>query len=193
MSSLIVNSLISTTRANNIISVASTSTLKFPGAIVQTKYVRSDNRTTYSSAASGNGTSITDLNLVITPKFDSSIMWITWMINGEIGENNVFLVHQDSALITTSGYAGYNATVGNNRWTGFVSAKYDTDVNSTPQNYNIQYYIPAASTSSRTYAPAIRSANGTAQTFYLNRAVGAVGQDNYENMISTGVVMEIAQ
>jgi hypothetical protein len=60
-------------------------------------------------------------------------------------------------------------------------------------NWRIQYAVLASSTASRTYAPAIRSSNGSAQTFYLNRPAGSTGTTNYENTVSTGIVMEIAQ
>jgi hypothetical protein len=193
MSNLVATTLAGQLSGDNLIRVAAGSVLRYPGSILQTVYARTDNRVAYASPISGNGTTITDLNLTITPKFANSIMLITWMINGEVGENNVFVIHQDGALITTAGYEGYNDIAGNVRWSGFISFKYDADVSSTPSNLNIQYYIPAGSTLSRTYAPAIRSSNSTAQTFNLNRATAGVGQDTWENAISTGVIMEIAQ
>jgi len=193
MSTIILTTLQGTSESSYMVSVVAGNTFRYPGAIVQTKYTRSDTRTTYASPATGNGTTITDLNITVVPKFSTSLILLTWMINGEIGENNVFLIHQDGSLITTSGYEAYNNVVGNLAYSGFVSARYDADVSTTPQNYSIQYYVPAASITSRVYAPAIRSASGAAQTFYLNRPVASSGADGQEVAISTGIAMEIAQ
>jgi hypothetical protein len=178
------------------INIATSHKLLQKGMAVQTTWGRSDARTGYSSAASGNGTTITDLNLTIVPKFATSMLLITWMVNGEFSGaawDNVFVIHRGGALITTAGYEGYNFYGGNNRWSGFVAGQYDNNADSTMENYRIQYWIPAGSTASQTFAPAVRSASGTAYTFFLNRTVGSTGGDNYEVVISTGTITEIAQ
>jgi len=193
MSNLIATTLAGQLTGDNLIKVASGSVFKYPGAILQTLYIRSDNRAAWASPATGDGITITDLNITIAPKLSSSILLITWMINGEMAENNVFLVHENGVLITASGYEAYNTVSGNVNYSGVVSAKYDADNGSTPNNYCLQYYILAGSTASRTYAPAVRSTSGAAQTFFLNRPTGSVGADGNENTISTGVIMEIAQ
>ena len=167
-----------------------------PGMIVQTVFARTDARTTYAAAISGNGTTVTDLNLTITPKFASSLLLMTWMINCEFTTaawQCVWLIHRDGALITEAGYQGYNNQAGNSRWSGFVGGQYDNNASTTPENYGIQYFIPAGAAVSQTFAPAVRSATGTAHTLYLNRTVSGAGQDDYEVMISTGTIMEIAQ
>lgn len=192
MSQLITTSLSGTASTGWAIGVESNSYLYQPGTILQTVYVRTDTQTTYASPNSGNGTTISALNVTIVPKRADSLLLCTWMINGEIGENNVFLVHKDGTLITTAGYEAYNATAGNQRWSGMMSAFYDNDVSTTPSNYYFQYAVPAGSTDSAVYAPAIRSSNATAQTFYLNRSVAAPG-DSVEIMVSTGIIQEIAQ
>jgi len=177
------------------VSVATGHKLYQPGTIVQTIWARTDTQTTFSSAASGNGTAITNLNLTITPKFATSILLISWMVNGEFSGaawDNVFVIQKGGSLITTSGYEGYNSLGGNNRWSGFVGGAYDNDASSTPENYRIQYWIPALETTSQTFAPAVRSASATAYTFYLNRTVSAPTA-SYEVMISTGMIQEIAQ
>lgn len=195
MSRVAVSSLVNTA-GTGAIAVASGHKLYQPGTIVQTIWARSDARNTYSSAVSGNGTTITDLNITITPKFSTSILLVTWMVNGEFSGaawDNVFVIHKGGALITTAGYEGYNSIGGNNRWSGFVAGTYDTDAASTPENYRIQYWIPAGATTSQTFAPAVRSSSGTAYTFYLNRTVSSAGADAYEVLISTGMIQEIAQ
>jgi hypothetical protein len=61
------------------------------------------------------------------------------------------------------------------------------------ENTFLQYSIVASTTQTLTFYPAIKSSSGTAYTFNLNRTNGAVGQDSYENAVSTGVIQEIVQ
>ena len=192
MSNVIVGA-ITHPRANTAITVTSGSNIYLPGSCVQIATVRSDNRTTYSAPNSGGGTTITDLNLTITPKNANSMLLITWMISGESNENVNFLVHRGGALITDSGYEGYNNMAGNTvLQSGYTTSWYDTDVSSTPATFYIRYQIPAGNTSSRTYAPAVRSSsNGSTYTFYLNRTASQLGTEGNENGISNGIVMEI--
>lgn len=176
--------------------IAATSPIYSPDMIVQTVYARTSARNTYAAAISGNGTTITDLNLTITPQFATSMLIMQWMINSEASSgswNTVFLVHQDGALITQAGYEGYNAFGGNQRWSGVAAGMYDNNSSSTMSNIIIQYAIPAASATSRVFAPAVRSSDGTAKTFYLNRTVDSAGADNYEVAVSSGVIWEVAQ
>lgn len=192
MSTVIVGA-ITHPRANTAIAVASGSNIYLPGSCVQIATVRSDNRTTYSAPNSGGGTTITDLNLTITPKNANSMLLITWMISGESDQNVNFLVHRGGSLITDSGYEGYNNMAGNTTLqSGYTTSWYDTDTSSTPATFYIRYQIPAGNTSSRTYAPAVRSSsNGSSYTFYLNRTASQLGTEGNENGISNGIVMEI--
>jgi hypothetical protein len=115
------------------------------------------------------------------------------MLNGEVNNNSMFLIHKDGAIITTAGYEAYNNVVGNVRYSGLLSALYDNDDSSTMSNYYIQYFVPAGSTTTASYAPAIRSAGANAYTLYLNRVTATTGQDSHENSVSTGMIQEIAQ
>lgn len=179
---------------NKVITVVSGTSLYAPGMIVQSQRVRTDVKATYSMPTTGNGTSITDLGLTITPKFSNSLMLMTWMINHEVTYNMVFTIFQDGALITTSGYEGYNRESGNVRWSGVVSGVHDrADISTTMTNAFIQYAIPAGSTAARTYTPAAKSSDATVNNFFLNRPVAGTGQDTWENGVSTGIIMEIAQ
>ena len=163
-----------------------------PGMIVQTVYLRTDTRTTYASNNSGNGTTVSALGMTIVPKNPNNRIIVQWMINGELHQDNVILIHRDGALITTAGEEGRNS-VSNNRWVGYAAAFYDQNEDSTPSNWMIMYSQIAGSLNSRTYAPAVRSSSGTNYTFYLNRCVNAnAGADAYENMVSTGVIFEVA-
>ena len=177
----------------NTITIPSGHKLYAPGTVVQVRTVRTEARNTYSAPTTGDGTTVTDLNLTITPKFSNSLLIAQWMFNGELHHDAVILVHKNGSLITTSGETGFNATAGNSRWSGFSYSPYDTDVASTPQNMFIQYFATAGSVSSMTFAPAVRASDGTAKTLYLNRAVGSTGADVYEVSVSTGIIWEIAQ
>jgi hypothetical protein len=163
------------------------------GQVVQVIYARTDNRTTFSSANSGNGTTVTDLNLTITPKFSTSLLVMQWMINGELHQDNTFLIHRNGSLITDTSYTGYNSSVGNIRSSGYASAFYDQNEDSTPSNWFIQYSIPASSTTAVTFAPAVRGSGASAYTFALNRTISGSTGDNYESMVSSGMIMEVAQ
>lgn len=164
-----------------------------PDSIVQVKYFRTDTQTTYASNTSGDGTTVTALNLTVTPKYSSSLLLAQWMINGEFHQDNVFLIHRDGSLVTTSSYQGYNNVTGNSRWSGMMTAFYDQNEDSTPSNWFLQYLVPAGSTTTTVLAPAVRGSGATAYTFALNRTINAASQDNYERMVSTGTVWEIAQ
>jgi hypothetical protein len=178
-------------KTNAIQTVAGKPILNGTGSIIQTVYVRSDAFTTYSAAASGNGTTVSALSASITPTSATNRIICNWMINGEVIYNTVWLVHRDGALITTAGEEGRNS-ISNNQWVGFSPSVYDAnDQSSTPSTYTIQYSQIAGSTDTRTYAPAIRSSEATAYTFYLNRTVASTGAAAYENMVSTGVLYEV--
>jgi hypothetical protein len=177
----------------NTITIPSGHKLYAPGTVVQVRTVRTEARNTYSAPTTGNGTTVTDLNLTITPKFSNSLLVAQWMFNGELHHDSVILIHKDGSLITTSGEAGFNATAGNSRWSGFSPSTYDVDISTTPQNMFIQYFATAGSVSSMTFAPAVRASDGTAKTLYLNRNVASAGADGQEVSVSTGIIWEIAQ
>lgn len=167
-----------------------------PGMVVQIIYARSDARTSYSAAVTGDGTTMTDLNLTITPKFATSMLIMQWMINGEASTalwDVSFLVHKNGSLITQPGYESYNTQAGNIRWSGVTTGMYDNNSDSTMANMFIQYGIIAGSINTQTFAPAVRSSNSTAKNFLLNRCAGNAGADNFEVAISTGVIWEVSQ
>jgi hypothetical protein len=193
MSELSVGQLRGLTVNNNVITVPSGHTLYAPGSVVQVQTVRSDARVTISSPNSGDGITITQLNLSITPRFPNSKLIMQWMINGEQHQDNVFLIHRNGSLITTAGATGYNSEAGNVRWSGIASGAYDQNESSTPSNFFIQYEIPSGSTSTQVFAPATKASSTSSFTFYLNRTFSFAGQDAYESLVSTGIIWEIAQ
>jgi hypothetical protein len=181
--------------SGDAVSLASGALLHSPGLVVQTVYARTNARTTYSSPNSGNGVTVTDLNLTITPKFATSMLIMQWMINAEwiTAWDNVFVIHRNGALITTAPFQGYNQFGGNSRWSGVAAGMYDNNNDSTMANYFLQYAMPADTVTEQTFAPAVRSASGTNYTFYLNRCVASTGADNYEVAVSSGIIYEVAQ
>jgi hypothetical protein len=115
------------------------------------------------------------------------------MINGEVHQDTVILMHRGGGLITTAGEEGFNNQSGNLRWSGIASGGYDRNEDSTPSNFKITYSQIAGSTEPRTYCPAVRSSSPSTYTFHLNRTISTpdVGQDSYERMVSMGVVYEV--
>jgi hypothetical protein len=173
------------------LTIPSTTNFQYDGFVRQFKSIQTSNRSTYSAAVSGNGTAVTDLNITITPKYATSLIILTWMINGESSYNVTWTAMKNGVLITDTGYEGYNNNIGNVRYSGLLTPTYDLNDSSTPYNLFLQYAVIAGSTASRTYAPAIRAAGGSAYTLYLNRTVASAGADNQEQTVSTGQAMEI--
>jgi hypothetical protein len=185
---------LSATALGGTISVANGHHFAQVGSPIQVLYFRNDARSTYSAPIGGNGTPVSDLNVTITPKIASSLLIMRWMIHGEIHYDTSWTLHMDGQIITTSGSEGYNSQVGNVRWGGIAAAPYDqNDQSTTPFHTFLQIAMPALTTNTRTYTPAIRSSGGTAYTLYLNRPVSSTGTDGQEVGVSTGVIMEIAQ
>lgn len=161
------------------------------GSVIQTVWKRSDVRTTYASNNSGNGTTVTELNLSITPRFSNSTIICEWMINGELHQDNTFLIHKDGVVQTNP--AGYNTALGNTRSSGYASGFYDQNEDSTPSNWKLTYVDNVVGTvAARTYAPAVRSSSSGSYTLALNRTLNGSTGDAYESMVSVGVAMEIA-
>jgi hypothetical protein len=100
-------------------------------------------------------------------------------------QDTVFLVQQNGSLI------GYNTQRGNARWSGILTPLYDNDMNSTPQNSTINWFVRAGSTASRFYDLAIRSSQGSNFTFVLNRCLNNAGTDGQEVGVSFGFAREI--
>lgn len=160
-----------------------------PGSVVQVTRTRTSARSAYGYSSD---TIISDLNVVIYPKFANSLLLVQWSVNYECDYNSVFRVYRDGGLVYTSGYQGYNENDGN-QWSGVASTQYDTDVASTPSNQMIQYFVPAGSTAGTTLQLAVRTTSSQSATFYLNRSVNSSGSGAYEVGVSNVVCWEIAQ
>lgn len=168
------------------IAIPSGHQLQHEGKVVQTVYVRTDVRTTYTANNTGDGNAITQLRLTIAPKRSDSWIWLRWTVFYEMYHDTVFLVQENGALI------GYNTQRGNARWSGILTPLYDNDYNSTPQVSTINWFVRANSTASRYYDLAVRSSQGGVFTFALNRTVGSTGTTDYEVGTSFGFAREIS-
>lgn len=164
-----------------------------PGAIAQFGVKRTDAQVTYSSLTSGNGTTISELALTVTPRYGDSTIILEYMINCEYDEDwqNVLLMHRDGALIT-SHPPGYNYEAGNQRWSGLsIGGSYDENNDSTPNHVKLMFITPASGTATRTYAPATRDTTANGSTMYLNRTLTAGSGNFYERMVSYAMFMEV--
>ena len=159
-----------------------------PGSVIQYQSVRADTRATYAANNSGNGTIITPLNVVITPKRASSMIVVEWVIGAEVHQDTVFLVHKNGSVASD----GFNTAIGNIRSSGIMSGSYDQNEDSTPSNYKIRYVDYPNTTSATTYSLAIRSSSGGNYTLALNRTINGATSDNHESMVSFGSAMEVA-
>lgn len=198
MSNLKVATLAANETISNNITVQSPSHIASPGAPIQTLYYRTDERSSWAAPIGTPelATRVLPLGLTITPKKANSLIVMEWMVNGEFHHNAQWVIFLNNSVVSTPGYWGYNgAPAISGRWVGYVPGRFDGANNnsSTPDTYFIQYSIIPNSTSTMTFYPAVKSSDGVAQTFFLNRTLSSLGADNFENAISTGIIMEIAQ
>lgn len=162
------------------------------GSVIGFKHRNQTTNITYG--LSNTPVNIAGVSINYTPKRANSLIVVQWMVNGESDNNVVMMPYRDASVITASGYESYNTTAGNVYYSGFVSASYDNDFNSTMSNYFIQYIGQANSTASTTFQLfAKTSSSGASNTFYLNRTLGSAGTSQYENTVSTVTIWEIAQ
>lgn len=172
--------------SGNTITVPTGHVLQHEGKVIQTVYVRTDTRPTYTASPSGDGTAITQLRLTIVPKRADSWIWLRWTVFYEMHHDSVFLVQENGALI------GYNTYRGNARWSGILTPLYDNDYSTTPQNSTINWFVRANTTASRYYDLAVRSSSSGTYTFALNRCLNSAGTDGQEVGVSFGFAREIS-
>jgi len=181
---------------NRTVKVQSPSYISSKGSPIQVNYFRTDERSQWSAPVGLIGTPVRPAGLSITPKKRNSLIVMTWMLNGEVHWDTVWDIYVQNAVVSMSQFEGYNRqVVPRQRWAGYVSGFYDAQGNtdSTMESFFIQYSMIAPTTETYYFYPAIRSSTATAYTFSLNRCAGALGQDSYENAITTGMIMEIPQ
>lgn len=171
--------------------------LVLPGSVVNFAYVEYDGRTG-TSCPNNNFITIPQMEIEIERKVAGSSFHVVFMINGECTSHDHGLtIHRRPAGGSWS-LIGYNTDVGAQRWSGVNHGWYDRDNNSTPYNMSGVWYDSAPSNSTFPvgskigYTVGTRSSNSGNRTFWINRTDSRIGQNAYENMVSTGYVMEIA-
>lgn len=198
MTQLAVGTLQASTGAN-LITVQTPSVISSIGSPLQVIPMRTDNRDIWAAPvvvgiAAGNP--VQPLAMTITPKSANSLIYVRWMINCEVHYDTKWTILLNNTLCVIPNYQGYNdQTPVPGRFTGYVAGQYEaaSDVNSTLNHFKIDFLCKANSTATLTFTPAISGSGASAYTLYLNRTAGSTGQDSYENAVSTGVIMEIAQ
>lgn len=184
----------------NIISVPSGHVIKGvdsgsivqPGSIIQTVYVRTDVKAVYTiptsvTGTSGNSVSIDELNVSITPKYNTSKILLTYSICCEVDQDTIFYLSRNFSDI------GRNTT-DSGLWSGLGVMPYDNNNSSTPAVVTFFYLDSPATTNNRLYRFEVqRTDTSASQLFNLNRSFASAGQNNYEVGISQVLVQEIAQ
>ncbi|PIY17484.1 hypothetical protein CO112_00865 [Candidatus Dojkabacteria bacterium CG_4_9_14_3_um_filter_150_Dojkabacteria_WS6_41_13] len=138
----------------------------------------------YAATGSGDGTPVTPLNIVLTPKKAGNKIILEWMVNGEVNYNTVYNVTRNGVVLP-------NSNDGANRWSGIATSAYDQDEASTPNNMTIKIVDENSLNVESTYSLLIRSSNAYTVNFSLNRTLASTGGDSYEVMLSTGTATEI--
>ena len=171
--------------------------LILPGSVVNFAHVEYDGRTG-TSCPNNSFITIPQMEIEIQRKVAGSSFHVVFMVNGECtSHDHMLTIHR---RVNGGGWSliGYNTDVGAQRWSGVNHGWYDRDNNSTPYNMSAVWYdnSPSNSTfpvgSTIGYTVGTRSSNSGNRTFWINRTDSRIGQNAYENMVSTGYVMEIA-
>jgi len=156
------------------------------GTVVQMRAIQTRTIATYAAPVDGNGTKVTPLDIVITPRKAGNAMILEWHCNGEMHHDTVYIVQRNGALLADTTNAA------NNRWAGVMAQPYDVDVASTPDNAILRITDFNTLATATTYSLHVRASGATAYTLYLNSSVLAPA-DNYETSISTGTATEVQQ
>ena len=163
-----------------------------PGSVVQMQSVQSRVQASYSAPIVvapiiGNGTQITPLNIVITPRKAGNAMVLEWHVNGEAHQDTVYIVQRNGLLLLDT------TDVSNLRYAGLAAQPYDGDSVTTPDNAILRITDFNTLAIATTYSLHIRASGGTAYTLFLNRPVGSAGVDTQETSLSSATATEIAQ
>lgn len=160
------------------------------GAIVQVKQTTFTGTNTYATTANTDAT-ITDLSVVITPKYSNSLIKIEALVTGEwstgaqAATNSTWFFYRDSTKLShaAAGVRNVGILMG-----GFLSY-YDLDFDSTPETAMYFYFDSPSTTSQITYKVGVNNYYG--YTWNLNRTAGDTDNTQYERGLSTIAVSEI--
>jgi len=163
-----------------------------PGSIIQTVYLRTDVKATYTiptstTGTSGTGVAIDDLTVQITPKYSTSKILLTYSVFFEVDQDTIIYLSRNGSNI------GRNTT-DSGLWSGLAVAPYDGNSDSTPATQTFFYLDSPNTTTTRTYRYIVQKSNNDAgYGFHLNRAQNSAGSNSREIGISQVLVQEIAQ
>ena len=184
-------------KVNTISNISNKQLLADTGNIVQTIYVRTDARNTWSSNNRYQFTPITSLTLDITPKRPQNMIIVQCSLFCEIHHDNVMTILRDyGSGDLMPGMVENRSGNFNPRHSGMIPADYTgNDNSSTPRVYFMQNTWIANTNSSIRFTPGVRGAGGSNYTLYLNRCQGsnANGQNSYEIGYSTMIAWEVTQ
>ncbi len=156
-----------------------TSTVKYGGGIVQVLSTTKTDFASQSLTGSGNFFDISGMSVTITPRFNTSKIFVMTTVAvscSAANRNNFIQLRRDSTDIA-KGTAG-GATNG--------SFYHKTRDNFSPANIHVQFLDSPATTNAVTYKVRWSGENG--DTYYLNRNAS----NTNEGMVSTITVMEVS-
>lgn len=183
-------------KVNSITNISNKRLLDNTGNIVQTVYVRSDNRSGWSSNNRYQFTPITDLTLEITPRSPDNIIIVQCKLFAEIHHDNLMTILADygGGRLPYGAVEGYSMANFNPRYIGMIPADYTgADNSSTPRDFFMQGVWRANGTSTIRFMPGCKGSGGSDYTLYLNRTQSSSGQDSFEAGISVMIAFEVSQ
>ena len=172
------------------LTISDTTSISYPGRIVQMKHKMIHTRTSWSNPGSDTGSvsnNVPNMNMDFQCKFSDSLVILEARVMGDVHHNTIFRYTVNGNKITTAAYDSYNDDEGANRWSGLTCAAYDGADNnsSTPGDTFVMVYYKPGNTSSNTYRIVARNGNTGANTNYINRCGSSNGQNSYECGVSS--------
>ena len=201
MSKIIVRKLESPTgnlSFQGCLTISDTTSISYPGRIVQMKHKMIHTRTSWSNPGSDTGSvsnNVPNMNMDFQCKFSDSLVILEARVMGDVHHNTIFRYTVNGNKITTAAYDSYNDDEGANRWSGLTCAAYDGADNnsSTPGDTFIMVYYKPGNTNNNTYRIVARNGNTGANTNYMNRCGSSNGQNSYECGVSSIIMYEIEE
>jgi hypothetical protein len=126
------------------------------------------------------GYHVSELDLIIKPTYNDSIIEIKFNIYGDFDENACFRIKRNNDFVVPTTDKSTNA---------LVTAIYDNNDANTPSTYHIRWYDTPNTTDSITYKLYINRAHTSSITSYINGTAGT-SNDWEEQGISTASVIE---
>jgi hypothetical protein len=161
------------------------------GGVIQIKYTQVTATSTHASGSALSTTTVTPLNVNITPLSTSSTIMLTAGVTGEWGADgaawdSTWFFLRDSTKLSAPAAGSRNVGV----QMGTNLTYHANNSNSTPENAYYTYFDTPSTTSTINYKVAFAE-NGT-RTWYLNRTVGDSDATGLERGVSFIMAQEIA-